>query len=295
MVRKTMFKKKAKSRTRASASVARRPRVAGPGIVKRRRYARKPTGSMAQRVLRLERTMVRTVMERIQCIRGIDYTSLAPISMFPLITPSSIGSGRTFTGVADSILETQAYLNKINLTVLFRPTLDSGLAATNTPFNEPVMVRLFVCNLKWSIRQTVDTGTGPITNVFAQTQMVKGVHYDYGNATTLPYFTPMLNPEYFSVLGYKDYRYVPSVIATNTTTSTSDPALGVKMMKFNITPKCRLDNKSGPWNGLEIEDVPFSRQVYVVMLAHSTVLSTGSIPFKIGFALNYNLTQVQGR
>jgi hypothetical protein len=223
------------------ASSSKRRRVSRKSVKRRkvvvgrpkRKYARK-TATIPARLARLERTTVRTIFERVQSLQSASYTSLAPVQMFPLTTPASMWAGRTFNGALDSIAEPQATVGRITMNVIARPSLDSGALLNNTPYNEPILMRMFLVTAKYAYRQTVSSTT---TNLLDATQLVKGRHYDYAIVSGMPFVAPMMNREYFSVLGYKDYAYMPTVLAANTTTATVDPSFGMKKWSFSISPK----------------------------------------------------------
>ena len=157
----------------------------------------------------------------------------------------------------------------LSCAVLVRPYIPALSAAANTPYNEPVFIRMFWCSPKQAMRMTEASTRSTIVGA---TDLMQNVHYAY-TSEVLPFFGPLLNREFFRVYGFTDYQYQPSIVSVTTTTAVVDPNAGaVKKLYWKMHPNLTLDGKFQPWNQIEDDDVPFTQQVYCIILSHTTIL-----------------------
>lgn len=245
--------------------------------------------SVTFRLARVERA-VRHNWEKFMSYIYTNYTSLSPITILPLITPPTIGANRTFTTASDTIYNIKAYLQTIKIDVATRPVWGTGVTLTNTPYTEPVFYRCFLVSPKHGLR--ISQGANEPTSLVSS-NFIRGVHFE--SATAFVNFAPFLNLEYFRVHAYRDYKYLPTVSAAGTVTQPADPADGMKSFSFLIKPNLLLDSKNQAWSQMEADDVPFSKQLYLVFIAHTTATSQTAIPMNLHISARYTMAQLQNR
>lgn len=209
---------------------------------------------------------------------------------------------RLFSGINDAITNLKMEIKSFQIQCFFRPILDQALAANNTPLNECIYFRAFLVSPKWAYRviensagQSVTPGTSTLVTTAG---LIQGAHWDAsGDMTSANLnFAPILNSKCFTVHAFRDYKYYPTQFITGlSTNSTTDPVHASRSFKFNYYPKGqRINRFNGNWDGMSPDDIPLSKQLYIIMIAHTNIAGT-TIPFKTQINVRMNVKELSNK
>jgi hypothetical protein len=223
---------------------------------------------------------------------------LSPITIYNMT--DFINYQRLFNSPTDQIINVKSIVTKMDLQLHFRPILNTS---SNTPVNEPVYFRLFCVSPNFNYRVVDSTSGSNVSSssptTVTTTNFISQTHWDcaYNQGAANTNFNPLLNLRCFKLHFFKDYKYYPNqyVLATTTTNATSDPNFGFKTFKSTLRLNHKIDSVNYSWSSISADDVPLSKQIYIIIIAHTAVTGGNSIPFKTQISSRIHVKELQNR
>lgn len=254
--------------------------------------------SLANRISKLEKyNKVNTDIKWYSMAHGWD--QIVNVNVSRLTTPSTWT--RIFAGTVDTITNNSCMIKRIIIDIMYSPKFGTGSTSTITPYNEPIYLRSFLVSPKWAYRNTVSSSTTTLVN---SADLTNGVHYSYPAkptdvstvSTSMPlHWAPIINTEFFKIYGYIDYKWQPTVFATSEQTQPyAMPPIKSKRIAFKPY-KFYLNGKNTAWSSMNDDDIPFSKQLYVITIAHNAATSGQTIYFNVDIATRFEVSELSNR